>query len=265
MAGKSWNVLGRGPGQDLVLAVDFSSTGRPMAGFRDLVPLLDPPLTVWETAAPAGGAVPPAGYVDWWLVEVERSGRPVRAVVGYCAGAVLAAQIAAQIAARHDAPRLVLFDPELPNTAGLHRDFHAAGDSMAAMMAPGELDRYHAAAERVRAEFGDDDVLSVGSALDEVFTATMTGIAERIGLDNEVRDELAGVFGTLVQYLAAAQLFDPHAMWARSTAIRSTGAAAVEVGGDVVLDVSHDDLLRHTGAARALSDLLGTATARDLA
>jgi hypothetical protein len=41
--------------------------------------------------------------------------------------------------------------------------------------------------------------------------------------------------------------------------------AVAEVGRDVVLDVSHDDLLRHTATACALSDLLGTATARGLA
>ncbi len=255
MTGKSWHVLAQGPGRDVVLAVDFNSTGRTTAAFRDLVGLLDPPLTVWETAAPPVTVTPDA-YVDWWLAEVRRSGRQVNAVVGYCAGAVLAARIAAELAV----PRLVLFDPELPNSTGLYRDFHAAGDSMAAMMMPGELDRYHAAADRVRAERGDD-LIAVGRELGEVFTATMGGIAERIGLDNEVRDELAGVFGTLVRYLTAATLYDPEPRWARATAIRSAGGRAVDVGHDVVLDVGHDDLLRHTGTARALSDLLGTATA----
>jgi hypothetical protein len=232
-----------------------------MAGFRDLVPLLDPPMTVWETVVPADETVEPAAFMDCWLADVERSGRPVRAVAGYCAGAVLAAQLAERLTLRQDPPRLLLLDPELPNTAGLYQDFRAAGDSMAAMMAPGEPDRYHAAAERIRAEGRDDDIVSAGAALDEVFTVAMTGIAERMGLDDQVRDELAGAFRALVRFLSAAQLFDPEEMWARATTIRSTGGAALTADREVVLDVGHDDLLRHTGTARALAGLLGTATA----
>lgn len=264
MASKPWKILGQRqeqePEQELTLAVRFSSTARTLAGFADLVPLLDPPLTIWETAMPTAGTVPPDKYVDWWLADVEQTGKPVRAVFGYCAGSVLAAQLAHRLAQRQPAPQLVLFDPELPGTDGLYSDFRTAGDGVAAMMAPGELDRYHAAAQRICAEFADDDVPGVGAALNAVFVATMTGVAQRLGLDDEVRAELSGVFGVLVEYLVAAGLFDPREMWAQAVAIHSAGGTA-DVGRGVVLDVSRDNLLRHIDTARALSGLLGPATA----
>jgi len=257
----SWKVLGQGPEQDLVLAVDFSSTGRPIAGFNDLVPRLDPPVTAWETLPPPAGHVDRDGYVDWWLAEVRRSGRPVRAVLGYCAGAVFAAQMAERIADWQEEPLLVLLDPERPNTLGLYRDFHTVGETMASMLSEDELRRYHESASAVREKFGDDDLTAVGTALGEVFTDVMGTVAERLELDDEVREELTGVFGSLVEYLVAADRFDPAEVWARSTAIRSGGpGGGAAVGHEITVDVEHHDLLRHDPTARAVSELLAART-----
>lgn len=257
LAMRAWKILTQSPDPALVLAVDFSTTGRPLAGFNDLGPRLDPPVTLWETLPPAPGEVPTTGYVDFWLAGIRQTGRRVRAVLGYCAGAVLAAQMTERIATWQEEPLLVLLDPERPNTLGLYRDFHAVGDSLVAFMSEEELRGFHAAGRRVQEKYGDDDISSVGSALGEVFTAAMGTAAERLGLDDEIRDELAGVFDSLVGYLVAATRFDPLPSWARSVAIRSreVGGGA-PVGREIKIDVKHHDLLRHDLTARAASDLL---------
>src|ERR671936_774659 len=74
-----WRILSHGDDSDLVLAVDFASTGRLQAGFRELVPRLSPPVTVWEALPPAARQVAANGYVEWWLAEIRDRGRAVRA------------------------------------------------------------------------------------------------------------------------------------------------------------------------------------------
>lgn len=262
MAKNSWKILSQGSDRGLVLAVDFSHTGRSQASFRDLVGHLNPRLTVWETLPPTGRHVPPHGYVDWWLGEIRQSDQPVRAVLGYCAGAVLAAQMVERIATWQDEPLLVLLDPELPNTFGLYRDFRTVGDSMAGLLSKEELCEFHQAVQRVQEKYNDDDICRVGLALCEVFSAAIATAAKRLDLDNEIRDELADVFDSLVQYLVAATLFDPLAIWARSPAIRSRepdGAPlkhGSRVGREITIDVKHHDLLRYGPAAHVVSDLI---------
>lgn len=267
MTGNSWKILSRGGDAGLVLAVDFSNTGRPLAGFHDLAPRLDPPVTLWETLPPASGQVAPTDYVDWWLTEIRQSGQPVRAVLGYCAGAVLAAQMAERIATWQDEPLLILLDPELPNTLGIYRDFHLVGDALAAVLSPDELREFHEEGRRVQEKYGDEDIRAVGLALGEVFTAAISTSAERLGLDDEIRDELAGVFDSLVAYLVAATQFDPLPVWSRGIVICShepgSGAPVrpmMKVGRVVEIEVKHQDLLRHELTARATSDLLAGRT-----
>ena len=262
MANNAWKILGLGPDPGLVLTVDFSNTGRPLAGFRDLMPRLDPPVTAWETLPPTAGQVGTTDYVDWWLAEIRHSGRSVRAVLGYCAGAVFAAEMAEHIAIWQDAPLLVLLDPELPNTPGLCRDFHIAGDAMAAILSPEELREFHNAGLQVQATFGDN-LTVVGAALGEIFTAAIATAAKRLDLDDEIRDELAGVFGSLVGYLEAATHFDPRPIWSKSIVIHSAGlGGAARAGHGIMIDVNHRDLLRHDATARALSDVLAGRTVR---
>jgi hypothetical protein len=260
----AWKTLSTGPAGDLVLAVDFSTSGRAQAAFSDLAPLLDPPASLWTTVPPAADdAVAPAGYTDWWLEEVRASGHRVQAVLGYCAGGVFAAAMAERIAGWQESPQLVLFDPELPNTRDLYRDFHNAGDSMSALLEPEELDGFHAAGRRVEERYADGDLAAVGPRLAGIFTTAVGTAAERLELDDDIRDELAGVFDSLVRYLSAAAALDPSARWATATAVTSR-APAQAVGREIRLDVAHDDLLRDPATARTLTELLAgarTATA----
>jgi hypothetical protein len=260
----AWKTLSTGAADELVLAVDFSTSGRAQAAFSDLAPLLDPPATVWTTVPPsADDAVAPAAYTDWWLEGIRASGRRVRAVLGYCAGGVFAAAMAERIATWQEPPHLVLFDPELPNTRDLYRDFHTAGDSMSALLEPEELDDFHEAGRRVEQRSAGGDLAAVGPELAGIFTAALGTAAERLELDDDIRDELAGVFDSLVRYLTAAAGIDPRALWTAATAITSREPAQT-VGREIRLAVAHDDLLRDPATARTLTELLAgdrTATA----
>lgn len=257
----SWQTLRPGDPGALTLAVDFTSTGRTQACFRDLVPHLDLPGAIWETVSP--GAKEAAGmsgddYVDKWAGEVARSGRPVTAVLGYCVGAVFAAPLAQRIAARQDAPvRVVLLDPELPNTLGLYRDFHRVADALAAILSPEELAKFHDDGFRVRDTYGYGDISVIGPALSEIFREATATAATRLNLDEDIRDELTGAFTSFVHYLSAAQSIDPRPLWANAVAVvsdRSNGTGQI-VAEEIRIDVEHDELLRHPGVGRAVSEV----------
>ncbi|MEU6070173.1 MULTISPECIES: alpha/beta hydrolase family protein [Streptomyces] len=254
----AWKTLSSGEREGLLLAVDFAAGSRAPAQFADLAPLLEPPLTLWASRPPGpDDQVPPTGnaYLDWWLGEVRASGAPVDAVLGYCAGGVFAAALAERIADWQPAPRLILLDPELPATSGLYDDFHTAGDSLAALLTPAELDAFHARGEALEAQYGDDRLPVAGRELADTFTAAVAAAADRLDLDEDIRDELSGAFVSLVSYLTAATTLSPLPAWSTATALTTT-APDQPVGREERIAVAHDDLLRSAETARALQRLL---------
>lgn len=259
----AWKTLKRGESESLLLAVDFAAGSRGPAQFADLAPLLDQPRTLWTSRPPGpDDQVPPTGnaYLDWWLGEVRAFGAPVEAVLGYCAGGVFAAALAERIADWQPAPRLILLDPELPANSGLYDDFHTAGDSLGALLTPAELDAFHARGEALRARYGDDRLPVVGRELADTFTAAVAAAAERLDLDEDIRDELSGAFVSLVSYLTAATTLSPLPAWSAATALTTT-TPDHPVADEHRIDVPHDDLLRSPATARALEHLLSDAPA----
>ncbi|MFI5689286.1 hypothetical protein [Streptomyces sp. NPDC051636] len=254
----AWKTLNSGESDRLLLAVDFAAGSRGPAQFADLAPLLDPQHTLWASRPPGpDDQVPPTGnaYLDWWLGEVRASGAPVQAVLGYCAGGVFAAALADRVADWQPAPRLILLDPELPATSGLYEDFHTAGDSLGALLTPAELDAFHARGEALKAQYGDDQLPVVGRELADTFTAAVAAAADRLDLDEDIRDELSGAFVSLVSYLTAATTLSPLPAWSTATAVTTT-TPDQPVGHDHRVPVAHDDLLRSPATARALEHLL---------
>jgi len=102
----NWRQLSdRGP--DLIPCLDFPG-GRAAAGFAELaagVPIDASFLHIGQASAG-----PLAACVDRWVAELLATGRPVRAVLGYCAGAALATRVADAIAATGPPPMVVLFE-----------------------------------------------------------------------------------------------------------------------------------------------------------
>ncbi|MEV6962275.1 hypothetical protein AB0M97_24400 [Streptomyces sp. NPDC051207] len=255
-----WKVLNPG-GQDgdLVLAVDFATTGRSDSGFSDLVPRLDPAFAVWETRQPPGATGRPAeDYLALWDGEAAGSGRTVRAVLGYCAGSVFAGELAARIAARQgEAPRLVLFEPEVPAPAGLYRDFAAMMNQFASVLSPDEVTAAQQEADAARADAADFG--GYGDALVRIFKERAGAAFAREELDTELLDEFAAVFRSYVSYLDAARQIDPAATWRTGTAVSSrtpSGGAAL-AGRNVGVDVDHAEMLRDARVAEAVNEIIG--------
>lgn len=256
-----WKVLGSGrAGGDLVLAVDFATTGRSNSAFSDLAPRLDPALAVWETRQGAGAAPLSAeDHLALWDGEAAADGRRVRAVLGYCAGSLFAGELAARIAARQgEAPHLVLLEPEVPAPAGLYRDFAAMMDQFASVLTPDEVGAAQREADAARTD--DVDFGAYGDVLVRIFTERAGAAFAREQLDTELLDEFVAVFRSYVSYLDAARRIDPAAAWRTGTAVRSRtpSAGAPPAGRTVDVDVDHADLLRDARTAEVVGRLIGS-------
>lgn len=97
-----------------MLTVDFTvAKVRAQASFADLAPHLPDRFSVWSTdeSAWVPGPASSAQQLTDWLDSATGLDVPVRAVLGFCGGASLAAALAARLATRGPAPMLVLFDP----------------------------------------------------------------------------------------------------------------------------------------------------------
>ncbi|MFF8035953.1 MULTISPECIES: hypothetical protein [unclassified Streptomyces] len=255
-----WKVLSPGRGGDLVLAVDFATTGRSDSAFSDLAPRLDPAFAVWETRQPPGTAALPAeDYLALWDGAAAADGRPVRAVLGYCAGSVFAGELAARVAARQgEAPHLVLFEPEVPDTAGLYRDFAAMMGQFASVLTAGEVTAAQQEADAARA--GAADFGAYGDVLVRIFVERAGAAFTREELDTELLDEFVAVFRSYVSYLDAARRIDPAAAWRTGTAVssRTPSRAAALAGRTVDVDVAHGDMLRDGRVAEAVNGIIGS-------
>jgi hypothetical protein len=255
-----WKILNPGgQGGDLVLAVDFATTGRSDSGFSDLAPRLDPALAVWETRQPAGATgLPAEDYLALWDGEAASSGRTVRAVLGYCAGSVFAGELAARIAARQgEAPSLVLFEPEVPAPAGLYRDFAAMMNQFASVLSPDEVTAAQQEADAARLDAVDFG--GYGDVLVRIFMERAGAAFAREELDTELLDEFVAVFRSYVSYLNAARQIDPAVTWRAGTAVssRTPSEGAALAGRNVDVDVDHAEMLRDGRVAEVVNEIIG--------
>ena len=91
----NWRQLSDG-GPDLVPCLDFPG-GRAVAGFPELAAAV--PIDASFLHNQRATADPLAVCVDRWVAELTATGRPVRAVLGFCSGSALATRVADAIAA----------------------------------------------------------------------------------------------------------------------------------------------------------------------
>lgn len=259
MEPRAWRVLTPGSRSDLVLAVDFASTGRRTSSFAELAPRLDPAIALWETLQPPSGPSTRTGsdYVAWWLEDILQSRRRVDAVLGYCAGGVYASALAARIRdAQGAAPKLVLFDPEPPNAPTLLSDFDDILQHMARILSHDEVASAREAARRAQARQTEFAVF--GAELVEIYRRAVTAAFSRAGIDDDLTDELIATFADYVAYLAAGRQIDPVPGWSTATAIGSTHptSGAGHAARLIRFDIPHDDLLRNDDVARAVMGIL---------
>lgn len=275
-APQSHNVVVAGDSSRLIVAADFPATGRTVAGFTDLfTSAAAPPThdTVWETAPPPTGteaAMSGADQVDRWLRDLPVGDRPVRAVAGFCVGAVYAAAIAERLRRRQgELPVVVLFDPERPDPDLLLRHYTAVIDALAAVLSTAE--RQAALAAGGQARDYNDGMEKVAAALSGLFLEHGAPALARTGLDRHRQEELRGTFAAFLAYLVAAAELDPAPVWRRATALSSNtphsglnplppDARAAAVATELRFAVPHTELLRDAEVVRTCHELLAGAS-----
>lgn len=264
----SHTALYQGRSSGLILACDFTATGRTVAGFADLARAVRPAESVWETAPPPTAAASPSGVdcVEFWLEDLHRSTAPVNTVLGFCVGSVFAAELATRVAeVRGQAPKVIVFDPERPDADLLHRHYREAVESLAGTLSRDELTAAQDAGQAAHRDL--TELADLGAELPRLLGEHCGPAFARIGLDTRRIAELTAVFSRFLAYLVAAAQLDPRRVWARSTALSSATAhsglnplpaaeRAAAVAAELRFDVPHTDLLRNPRVGEAVRTLI---------
>ena len=247
-----WRQLSdRGP--DLVPCLDFPG-GRAAAGFAELAE---------GVAADACflhfrqvGAGPLAACVDRWADELLATGRPVRAVLGYCAGAAMATRLGDAIAAAGPPPMVLLFDAVSTTNGSLASQFVSALESNAKHLTADELADAHGLSERL-VETYPDDLPQIAAALTERYDRLIRAVAGRLSVHEFLRQELTGTFTAYLDYLLLASEGGFDMRTTTPLFLCSAGyEPPVEDARTIVLDVGHADLLRAPHVHELVADLL---------
>ncbi|MEV0536248.1 hypothetical protein [Kitasatospora sp. NPDC050463] len=261
--------------KEVVLCADFTVTGRPEAGFPDLVARLDLDPAFWHIVPPSiepGADIDGAAYVRSWLTPVRESGLRVKAVMGYCVGAVYAAELADAVAEyQGDEPQLIVFDPEQTSMDTIRYQFGNVLGILSSILNDEDVTETQEAVNRLY----DTEGMTVGryaSELYETFRAIGQRAFQRAGLDVEYGVEMWGAFSSFLSYLSYADQLDPSVGWRRATAFSSSSAGnglnrlrgvagehAAEgvVARELAFTEGHDELLRSNEVVRTVAELLG--------
>lgn len=209
MTSSRWHVLRDGDA-GLILTVAFDA-GRGDARFADLASLLDG----WRVleGIPRRGTVAAlrqdgAGeYVTPWLEAVKERGQPVRAVLGHCAGAALARELAGGLTALGlGAPALITFDPIVVDSRTLGEDYRTAVRTLAAQLSPLDLQTALAAAQPCDGEptATGAELSPLAEALEVAYRTAVTAACRHLTVAPAMQQQLADRFSHYLAYLAAA-------------------------------------------------------------
>jgi hypothetical protein len=242
----------RGP--DLVPCLDFSGMGRGAAGFAELAAGV--PVDACFLHVRQVGAGPLAASVDRWADELLATGRPVRAVLGFCAGTALATRLTDAIAVTGTPPMVVLFDAVPTTGMSLTGQFEVAVESNARHLTADELADAHGLAEQL-AQICPDDLPRIAAALADRYEDLMRAVAARLSLSEFLRQELTSTFTAYMDYLMLASEggFD----MSTTTPLFLCSAdfePPVEGARAIALDTVHDDMLRDPLVHKLVADLL---------
>lgn len=269
--GAAWRRVSPGGGADdsLILAVDFAASGRPEATFSDLAAGLGSSRSVWESVQPppgSPGALHAEDYLLHWAGEIQASGRPVSAVLGFCAGSTFAAELAVRVGHwQGNAPQLLVFDPESPTALTLYYQFRKVVETLSGIL--GEEAAAKIVSAGADAHERLDQVTPLAQELVRIFTEAGNEACMAAGLDEEFAEELVGTYRSFVTYLVAAAEIDFRSRWNSAVAFSSATVTSglnplapaersALVRREVRFPVDHAGLLRDPDVAYAVSQLL---------
>jgi hypothetical protein len=248
----NWRQLSdRGP--DLVPCLDFPGA-RAAAGFAELAAGV--PVDACFLHIGQAGAGPLAARVDRWADELLATGRPVRAVLGYCAGTALATRLADAIAAAGPPPMVVLFDAVSTTGGSLADQFTSVLESSARHLTADELADARGLSEQLVAAY-PDDLPRIAAALTDRYDRLMRAVADRLSVHEFLRQELTGAFTAYLDYLLLASEGGFDMRTTTPLFLCSAGyEPPVEGARTIVLDIGHADLLRAPHVHELVADLL---------
>lgn len=249
-------------GHDLVLCLDFVG-GRAVAGFAELaagVPADASFLHIGQAGAgwfaPTGKQSPLTVCADRWAAEVTATGRPVRAVLGFCAGAALATRVADAIAATGPPPTVVLFDAVSTTGDALAGGFMSALESSAKHLTADELAGARDLSEQLVAAH-PDDLARIAAALTDRYDQLMRAVTGRLALPGFLLRELTGGFTGYLDYLLLAGQGGFDMRTTTPLFLSSAGHEPPVAGArTITLDIDHADLLRDPEVHKLVADLL---------
>ncbi|MGW0548882.1 hypothetical protein [Streptomyces altiplanensis] len=265
------NVLKNVDGADIVLAADFGTAGRPSATFTELVAQLSSPFTFWETMPPPHGeeaGMSAAQHVERWIRDVEKSGRTVRAVIGFCSGSVYAAALVEELSRRQEKPGLILIDPDLAERHMVIGHYERFMTARLSSVLPA-----HEVEAAVRAGHDADEsaatALELAAELGKLCLRILPDACERGGMTGERSQELAEIFTSYLHWLAAGSELDARRVWREATAVNSRSEGfgldafpeeerAGLVARVVDFDLPHLELMRTPEVAALVDELLQT-------
>ena len=271
----TWITRATGMTNSVVLAIDFPVTGRNEAGFADLAPLLDGEYGLLESMPSMDIDTPEVSgtdYVEGWLDQLRGLGVHVRGITSYCAGAAFVPALARGVRTwQHDAPVVILVDPEIPVPLTLHVQFRRALERFAPLLSDAERTDIFATADRLHAEH-PDDITALQAAISTVFRRVAHIGFERAGIDATHGADLLVAFEAFARYLVAgaqaraATPTEPSATGgpiAISSNTPTNGLNLVPeeqrsafVAKEIRFDIAHAELLTSPEVAAAFDDLL---------
>jgi hypothetical protein len=248
----NWRQLSdRGP--DLVPCLDFPG-GRAAAGFAELAAGV--PVDACFLHVRQAGAGPLAACVGRWAGELAATGRPVRAVLGYCAGTAMATRLADAIAGTGPPPRVMLFDAVCTTGGTLASEFASALESNARHLTAGELADARGLPEQLAHRY-PEDLPRIAAALAGRYDRLIRAVAGRLSVPESLRQELTGTFTAYLDYLLLASEGGFDMRTTTPLFLSSAGyEPPVPAARAIALDIGHDDLLRAPRVHELVADLL---------
>lgn len=240
-------------GPDLVPCLDFPG-GRATAGFADLAAGVQAGACFLHLGQ--AGAGPLAACAGRWADELAATGRPVRAVLGYCAGTALATRLADAIATTGPPPMVMLFDAVPTDGGSLTSEFTSVLESSAKHLTPDELADARALSEQLIAAY-PDDLPRIAAGLAARYDQLMHAVADRLSVHEFLRHELTSAFTTYLDYLLLASQGGFDMRTTTPLFLTSPGyQPPVQDARTIALDAGHVDLLRDPHVHELVTDLL---------
>jgi hypothetical protein len=194
----------------------------------------------------------------------------VRAVLGYGVGCVYAAAIADAISVWQQSPKVILFDPQLPDINLLGHEFNREIMANSSLLSDEELESSSNIAAAIEASI-TTNVTDVAVEVVDAYLKVITVAFERVGLGSTTESALTSVFESYMAWLSVAGQIDPGPAWRRSVAIVSSDHGGPPdqvprhvdsgpIGRWIPFQVRRSDLLRYDPVAETVASLLESAS-----